>query len=198
MSGGELREVRHYLVIDLEATTDDGDDDARAVPRDEMETIEISAVLVRANTLAVEAEFQTFVRPVRHPVLTPFCTELTGITQTMLASAPAFPEAMEALRQAMLAGRWGVVWGSWGLFDDTQLRRDSAFHGIDYRMHEHLNLKNVFSAAQGRRKRYGMAKALHFCGLDLAGARHRALDDAKNIAQLLPWIVGGARLESGR
>ena len=198
MSGGELREVRHYLVIDLEATTDDGDDDARSVPRDEMETIEIGAVLVRANTLAVEAEFQTFVRPARHPVLTPFCTELTGITQTMLAGAPAFPEAMEALRQAMLAGRWGVVWGSWGLFDDTQLRRDCAFHGLHYPMPEHLNLKNVFSAAQGRRKRYGMAKALHLCGLDLVGAHHRALDDAKNIARLLPWIVGGARLESGR
>ena len=51
MSGGELREVRHYLVIDLEATTDDGDDDARSVPRDEMETIEIGAVLVHANLL---------------------------------------------------------------------------------------------------------------------------------------------------
>ncbi len=78
-----------------------------------METIEIGAVLVRATTLAVEAESQTFVRPVRHPVLTPFCTELTGITQAMLADAPAFPEAMEALRRTMLAGRWGVVWGSW-------------------------------------------------------------------------------------
>ena len=194
MSGAELREVRHYLVIDLEATTDDGADDARAVPRDEMETIEIGAVLVRATTLAVEAEFQTFVRPVRHPVLTPFCTELTGITQARIADAPAFPEAMEALRRTMLDGRWGVVWGSWGLFDDTQLRRDCAFHALDYPMPEHLNLKNVFSAAQGRRKRYGMAKALHLCGLDLVGAHHRALDDAKNIAQLLPWIVGGKRL----
>ena len=27
MSGGELREVKHYLVIDLEGTTDDGGDD---------------------------------------------------------------------------------------------------------------------------------------------------------------------------
>jgi len=198
VSGAEFREVRHYLVIDLEATTDDGTDDARAVPRDEMETIEIGAVLVRANTLAVEAEFQTFVRPVRHPVLTPFCTELTGITQARLADAPAFPEAMEALRRAMLAGRWSVVWGSWGLFDQTQLRRDCAFHGVEYPMPEHMNLKNVFSAAQGRRKRYGMAKALHLCGLDLAGAHHRALDDAKNIARLLPWIVGGERLAGHR
>lgn len=194
MRGDELREVKHYLVIDLEATTDDGGDDERAVPRDEMETIEIGAVLVRANTLAVEAEFQTFVRPVRHPLLTPFCTELTGITQDMVADAPAFPEAMEALRQAMLVGRWGVVWGSWGLFDQTQLRRDCAFHGVKYPMPEHMNLKNVFSAAQGRRKRYGMSKALRLCGLGLEGAHHRALDDAKNIARLLPWIVGGQRL----
>jgi inhibitor of KinA sporulation pathway (predicted exonuclease) len=192
--GGELREVKHYLVIDLEATTDDGGDDERAVPRDEMETVEIGAVLVRANTLAVEAEFQTFVRPVRHPLLTPFCTELTGITQDMVADAPAFPEAMEALRQAMLVGRWGVVWGSWGLFDQTQLRRDCVFHGVEYPMPEHMNLKNVFSAAQGRRKRYGMSKALRLCGLGLEGAHHRALDDAKNIARLLPWIVGGQRL----
>ena len=36
MSGDELREVKHYLVIDLEATTDDGGNDKRAVPRDEM------------------------------------------------------------------------------------------------------------------------------------------------------------------
>ena len=194
MSGRELRAVKHYLVIDLEATTDDGTAEERAVPRDEMETIEIGAVLVRANTLEVEAEFETFVKPVRHPVLTPFCTELTGITQEMLADAPAFPEAMEALRKAMLVGRWGVVWGSWGLFDDTQLRRDCAFHGVDYTMPEHMNLKNVFSAAQGRRKRYGMAKALRLCGLTLEGAHHRAFADAKNIARMLPWIVGGERI----
>jgi hypothetical protein len=35
VSGGELREVRNYLVIDLEATTDDGDDDARCAARRE-------------------------------------------------------------------------------------------------------------------------------------------------------------------
>jgi inhibitor of KinA sporulation pathway (predicted exonuclease) len=58
VSGRELRAVKHYLVIDLEATTDDGADEERAVPRDEMETIEIGAVLVRANTLEVEAELR--------------------------------------------------------------------------------------------------------------------------------------------
>ena len=36
-------------------------------------------------------EFRTFVRPVRHPTLSPFCTELTGITQADVDAAPAFP-----------------------------------------------------------------------------------------------------------
>ena len=87
-----------------------------------------------------------------------------------------------------------MVWGSWSLFDATQLRRDCAHHGIDYPMPEPMNLKNVFSAAQGRRKRYRMSKALRLCGLTLEGDHHRALADAKNIACMLPWIVGGKRI----
>jgi inhibitor of KinA sporulation pathway (predicted exonuclease) len=37
-------------------------------------------------------------------------------------------------------------------------------------------------------------KALRLCGLGLKGAHHRALDDAKNIARLLPLVVGGERI----
>ena len=32
------------------------------------------------------------------------------------------------------------------------------------------------------------------CGLTLEGDHHRALADAKNIARMLPWIVGRERL----
>ncbi|MEM6997030.1 MAG: 3'-5' exonuclease, partial [Myxococcota bacterium] len=67
----------YYLVIDLEATCDD----AGAVPKHESEIIEIGAVLADAFTLAPCEEFQTFVRPVRHPTLTEFCVGLTHITQ---------------------------------------------------------------------------------------------------------------------
>src|SRR5690554_6143571 len=112
----------------------------------------------------------------------------------MLADAPAFPEAMAAVREAMRVGGWAGGGGSWGRFDQTQVRRDCAVHGVEYPVPEHMNLKNVVSAAQGRRKRYGMSKARRLCGLGLDGAHHRALDDAKNIARLLPWIVGGQRL----
>ena len=70
-----------YLIIDFEATcANDG-----SVPRGEMEIIEIGAVLVEAATFGTLGTFQSFVRPVRHPMLTPFCTELTTITQSDVA-----------------------------------------------------------------------------------------------------------------
>jgi inhibitor of KinA sporulation pathway (predicted exonuclease) len=181
----------YYLVIDLEATTSEG---GKAFPPHEMETIEIGAVLVRAATLEPIDEHQTFVRPVRHPVLLAFCMELTGIRQDMVDGAPLFHEAFAAMRARMIANRDGlVVWGSWGQYDADQFRKDCVRHGVHYDMPPHLNLKDALSAAQGWRKSYGMAKALTRCGLTLHGAHHRGIDDARNIVKMLPWIVGGQR-----
>ena len=188
----EMKEIHRYVVIDLEATTsDDG-----SLPRDEMETIEIGAVLVNATTYEVEGEFQCMVRPVRHTVLTPFCCSLTGISQEMVDGGPGFAHAMQLLFGAMPLSEPGVVWSSWGQFDDTQLRRDCAFHGIPYEMPRHMNLKQRFVSAQGKRSRMGMAATLELCGLSLEGAHHRALDDARNIARLLPWCIGERKLDS--
>ena len=175
------------VVIDLEATcANDG-----SVPRHEMEIIEIGAVLVQAGTIEPSAEFQTFVRPVRHPELTRFCTELTGIKPGMVAGAPHFPEAMTALYDWMAGFDDIGLFGSWGAYDRNQFLQDCDFHGVAYAMPDHVNLKKEFSRRQERRKQYGMAGALRLCRLDLKGEHHRALDDAKNIARLLPWIYGG-------
>ncbi len=183
--------AKYYLVIDLEATTSEG---GKAFPPREMETIEIGAVLVRASTLEPVDEYQTFVKPIRHPVLLPFCTELTGIRQDMVDGAPLFHEAFAGMKRRLIAGRDGlVVWGSWGNFDAEQFQRDCWHNGVRYAMPPHLNMKDALSAAQGWRKGYGMAKALTRCGLTLKGAHHRGIDDARNIAQMLPWIVAGRR-----
>lgn len=61
--------MRRYLVLDLEATCDD----VGAVPREEMEIIEIGAALLQPSTWEITDEFNAFVRPVRHPQLTEFC-----------------------------------------------------------------------------------------------------------------------------
>jgi inhibitor of KinA sporulation pathway (predicted exonuclease) len=183
-------DVRFYLVIDLEATTsDDG-----SLPPEEMETIEIGAVLMDSRTLEPVGEFQSFVRPVRHPKLLPFCTRLTGITQAMVDGAPLFPEAFAELRAKLIDHRHPLLFCSWGRYDRIQLERDCTLHGIPNNMPEHVNLKTTFSEVQGLKKKLGMAQALKLCGLPLEGTHHRGIDDARNIARMLPWIVRDKRV----
>ena len=176
--------VTYYLVVDLEATCDD----RGAVPRAESEIIEIGAVLVDAHTLEPVEEFQTFVRPVRHPVLTAFCTELTTITQADVAGAPLFTEVAPELR----AFGEGAVWCSWGNYDRNKLEEDARFHGIAMPLPgPYMNLKDVFARTVGGRRR-GNRNALARVGLRATGTHHRGIDDARNIARLLPFALGRA------
>lgn len=165
-----------------------------SLPRDEMETIEIGAVFVDAADFRVTGEFQTFIRPVRHPILTPFCTELTSITQEIVDGAPGFAHAFHEFEKSIVSPRDATRFCSWGLFDKTQFERDCYYHSVPYTLPTHINLKDVFSATQGKRRAYAMAEALKICGIELAGTHHRGIDDARNIVKMLPWILGDKKI----
>ena len=177
--------MANYLVVDLEATcSDDG-----SIAKREMEIIEIGAVLVDGASLEPIDEFQRFVRPVRRPTLTPFCVELTSIQQTDVDDAPGFVEVVSDMKQWMYNGD-PFVFCSWGDYDRNQLAQDCDFHRIAYPMPGgHINLKRSFSDQQGISKKFGMAGAIEHVGLELHGTHHRGIDDARNIARLLPWCV---------
>jgi inhibitor of KinA sporulation pathway (predicted exonuclease) len=177
----------YYLIIDLEATcTNDG-----SFPRTEMEIIEIGAVLQDAVNFEVVSEFQTFVRPVRHPVLTEFCTQLTSITQPDLADAPTFPEALAAMIR-WRSGFAASLFCSWGDYDRKQFLQDCNYHHVGYPFHEgHLNLKTEFSTAMNLRRRLGVGQALQYLKMTFAGTPHRGLDDARNIARIVRKIGCG-------
>ena len=184
------KRYRYYLVVDLEATCCD----KQSIPRDEMETIEIGAVLADGNTLAVVDEFCTFIKPVRHPILTSFCTDLTTITQSDVDNAPRYPRAIQDFQQ-WLENYQHFLFSSWGNYDKTQLQRDSQYHRLPFPISApHMNIKREFSRKQGLRKACGMSKALALCGLQLSGTLHRGIDDARNMVQLLPYIFGDARI----
>ncbi|KVZ44400.1 3'-5' exonuclease [Burkholderia ubonensis] len=182
------------LVVDLEATCDDN------APFD-METIEVGALWVAPDSSggSVLDRFQAFARPVVNPLLTPFCSALTGIHQADVDNAQPFPNVAEDLR--VFVARYlqpGAMWTSWGAWDCKQLQRDSVRHHITPPIDlPHINAKRLFAKARRLGKEVGMAKALELVGLQLEGEHHRALDDARNVARLLPWvlnnsIVGGA------
>jgi len=177
-----------YLVIDLEATCDEN----HRIPRAQTEIIEIGAVLSDAQTLLPIAEFSTFIKPVVHRRLTPFCTRLTSITQADVDGAPTFREAITQLGR-FLGGK-NALFCSWGDYDRNQFERDASRHGVKLPFQPgHLNLKKRFSERLGETEFYGLSGALRRVGLRLQGTHHRGIDDARNITRLLPWIMGQAR-----
>lgn len=175
----------HYLVVDLEATCDDH----HAIPREETEIIEIGALLLDGATLTPLDEFSSFVRPLVHPRLTPFCTRLTTITQDDVARAPTF----RVIAPKLAAFGQGALFCSWGGYDRGQLERDARRCGIRSPLGpRHLNIKEAFARAAGDRGETGTHAALRRVGLTPTGTHHRGIDDARNIARLLPYALGRA------
>lgn len=173
----------HWLVIDLEATTDEG-----GWPIEDMEIIEIGASLVNREGREVD-HFQRFVKPRRRPLLTPFCRELTHIAQADIDAAASFAKVWDGFehwlqhQQAHLQG-----WVSWGDYDRRQLLQEWQVHQVHSLLADacHLNLKQRFAKARHLKRPPGLKGALALAGLQFVGQQHRALEDARNTARLLP------------
>jgi inhibitor of KinA sporulation pathway (predicted exonuclease) len=185
-----LNYYNYYLVLDLEATCCDQE----TIQRSEMEIIEVGAVMVEAQSLAVIDEFQTFVKPVRFPILTEFCRSLTSITQAQVDRAPEYLEAINLLKNWLApypAPDAKAVFCSWGNYDRTQFKQQSRFYNVPAPIpYPHANLKKLFAKSQGLPRRCSMPEALQLAGIALEGTHHRGIDDARNIAKLLPFVLG--------
>eukprot|EP00729_Bicosta_minor_P011493 gene11493-4055_t len=58
---------------------------------------EVKVLRARLKHQEVLGEFQRYVRPTHNPVLSPFCTRLTGITQADVDGAEPFPVVFAAM-----------------------------------------------------------------------------------------------------
>ncbi|WP_375573174.1 3'-5' exonuclease [Ahrensia marina] len=171
------------LAVDVEATCDD----QGRIPRGEMEIIEIGAVLLDAKLDQV-GEFQTFIRPFKNPVLTPFCIELTSISQDEINNAPTVHEAFRALG-AWLQTFQPFSWCSWGDYDQKQFKQDSVRTGAPWPFPgPHFNAKQLYADKTLGRK-LGLAEAIEDQGLEWVGTHHRGIDDARNVARILQRVL---------
>ena len=177
-----------YVVIDIEATC------GGPVRQDTSEIIEIGAVLADDDFKVVD-EYCTFVKPVIFPELTRFCTDLTSITQADVDDAPLFEPAMQDFR-TWLSDKNSVCFVSWGDYDRKQIRRECNRNGFDYFLPgHHINLKRAFGKtirASGRNP--GLAKAVEIANIPWVGIHHRGIDDARNITNLLPFVLNPGTL----
>jgi inhibitor of KinA sporulation pathway (predicted exonuclease) len=168
-----------FLCIDLEATCW-----AKGEKQRRMEIVEIGAVLYRPGE-GIVGERQQFVRPRENPVLSDFCRELTGITQTQVDRGLPYPEALAAV--LAFAGP-EPAFCSWGDFDRRQFEKDGALHEVDYPFPLHLNLKRLYAHRTGKGL-LTLDAAVADCGLAFQGRHHSGIDDARNVAGILDWMI---------
>jgi inhibitor of KinA sporulation pathway (predicted exonuclease) len=82
-------------------------------------------------------------------------------------------------------------WCSWGNYDKNQLLAETERHGVspNFLMLPHHNLKKMWAKGKSTYRNIGPKGALEYHGLQFDGNYHRAIDDALNIARLLPFIT---------
>lgn len=169
-----------FLTVDIEATSYEGCSNI-----EEMEVIEIGLAYVQ-NGIPTD-DYATLVRPVRTKI-NHYCTKITGITPKMVVDAPTFSQAMSNI------GAWvasldeaPITWCSWGVYDRNHLALERRIHDAANPFPPlHVNAKKVFQKVvtpSGRQ--VGLQRALEIAGIDPMLPTHRALPDARNVAEII-------------
>jgi 3'-5' exoribonuclease 1 len=170
--------ARYICCIDLEATCWN-----TAEHKGENEIIEIGITLI-TPTRELGWKGGWFVRPVRNPVLSDFCKELTHITQAEVESAAPFPEVLALFEQTMLS-ETGLplseqLFCSWGNYDRSQFKKDCKFHQTPYPFKTHWNFKADY-LRQHALTSCSLSTAITNNNLTFVGNLHRGVDDAYNL-----------------
>lgn len=178
------------LVVDLEATCwDASTPEGASQSIHTMEIIEIGCALSNQHGTVLDTR-SFMVRPQRQPVLSEYCIELTHITQAMVDNAPPLADAVVQMNAWLNDVAADALWCSWGNYDLNQLTAQCALNSAGSQLLSlpHLNLKKLWRRTTRQRKKTSLAHALAHHELEFDGQPHRGVDDARNIARLLPFL----------
>lgn len=183
------KQFDHILVADFEATCWEGKPPAG----EEREIIEIGYCFLYLDGFTLSEPQSILIRPVRS-CISPFCTQLTTLTQQQLEQGGmVFPEACRYLIDTFKTDRY--TWASFGEHDANLLLNQCVTDSAQYPFHltYHINVRLLTTVALALHQQPGLMNALQRLGLSFQGNQHRAGDDAWNTAQLLAALLRNMR-----
>lgn len=170
------------VVIDLEATCWENKPEFQ---RQHSEIIEIGVCTLNTTTGSIEKDKGIIVKPFKSKI-SEYCTKLTTITQEMADQGITLGEACMILKEEY--NTEDITWASYGDYDRRMLKNQCEKWNIHFPMnYNHINVKKEFGKIN--KKTVGMTGALEVLNIPLEGTHHRGVDDAKNIAKILRWIL---------
>ena len=177
----------NLIVTDFEATCWDrkiiGDLQEKVFLKTQ-EIIEIGCCVVNPVTMGILRRFSLMIKPVKSFQLSPFCKELTGISQEEVASAAPFDEALNMW--LAMVDPWDDIFCSWGDWDDKILKKNCLMHRIPYPFSQrHINIKQLVADELFDGRRASITTRCQEMGITFEGTMHRGLDDAINVVTII-------------
>ena len=174
------KRLDHIIVIDIESTCWEGGMPPRGQTND---IIEVGICPLEVATGRRLGKRSILVKPERSSV-SPFCTQLTTLTQAQVDAGIAFKDACRILEDEYHTAE--RLWASFGDYDRRQFEKQCRDEGVRYPFGpSHLNAKTLFAIVRGLPSEVGLPQAMALLGLQLEGTHHRGHDDAWNIAAIL-------------
>ena len=172
----------NFIIYDLEATCWKTESERSGRTQ---EIIEIGALKINEYG-KVDSRFESFIRPVIHPQLSVFCTQLTGISQVEVNQADIFPLVVKDFQDWIgLNDEEDYLLCSWGFFDQRAMAKNCLLHDMeDSWTKEHISLKHQYPRIKGLPYAIGLKTAVEKEGYEFEGAHHRGIDDAINLAKI--------------
>ncbi|HKL80044.1 MAG TPA: 3'-5' exonuclease [Mobilitalea sp.] len=149
------------------------------------EIIQIGAMKLDANFETI-ASFNRFVKPTLYPKVSPFITNLTGITTAQLQPEELFPIVYEAFSEFI--GKEEAIFCVWGSNDVKELFRNATYHQLSLKPlpRAYINIQPYVSLHFGLpiKKPLRLQYSVEALGLPVTTAFHDALSDATYTAAI--------------
>jgi len=196
----QINPVKYLLILDFEATCDQAEENTTNVRFGPPEIIEFPTIIFNVDARKVEGEFHTYVKPQVNPILTKFCTQLTGIQQNWVDQAPILIDVLK--RHDIWLHENGflvngqvteksfayVTCGDWDLKQMLPGQCDRLKYKRHHYFWQWINIKFIFQRVTGISGK-GMAQMLQVLKLSLEGKHHSGIDDCRNITKIAHALI---------
>lgn len=126
-----LRRIHmHYIIFDLEFNQDfsslqNFNGQGTRYP---FEIIQIGAIKLDSHFHTIDT-FNRYIKPTFYSRITPFITELTGITTEQLIEESSFPDVYKSFTEFIEST--DSIFAIWGMSDIKELFRNANYHGLN-------------------------------------------------------------------
>ena len=176
-------EYREVVVIDLESTCWETDAETAL---NISEIIEVGVCVLNVETGEIKKRAGIIVNP-KNSKVSPFCTELTSITQEMVDRGVSFEQALKILKEEYRVDQ--KVLAAWGNYDQNMLLKECERHYMKSPFGPTYMNISALATMKLKTRRLSLSRACELYELKFEGRLHRGVDDAVMAAKVLWEII---------